>query len=112
MLHKINYTTILILLCLSALSKAQSTAEEKAILKVVNDEVTAIMARDYDKWASTMAHKPYTSSFWGGFNNYNHAEGWEDLSQNMKNLFHNNSPLPHHHLLKMLSLPSMEIWLR
>jgi len=94
MIHKPNYLIILVLFCLPTWSMAQSTADEKAVLKVMNELQTAWSERDYDKWAANMAHKPYTTSFWGGYNLYNHAEGWEKVDADAKNFFQNFNPVP------------------
>lgn len=93
MKNKINRTTFVVLFCLPVWGIAQNTADEKAVLKVVNELQTAWAERDYDKWAANMAHKPYTTAFWGGYNNYNHAEGWENVATDAKNFFQNFSPI-------------------
>lgn len=95
MFYKVHQYVCLFVFCISfpVLTLAQNTADEQAILKVIIADEAAWAGRNYDQWAANWAHKPYVVSFWGGYQGYTHAEGWEALSASAQNFFGNNQPV-------------------
>ena len=86
------YVFFMTLISIATVSVAQSTADEQAILKTINDNNAAWAARDFDKWASCWSHESYVASFWGGPNNYAQADDWDTFAESTKTFFQNTNP--------------------
>jgi hypothetical protein len=68
-----------------ALSRAQGTADEEAIKKVLLAETDFFFARDYQGWESTFADAPGAIQIWNNSDgSYTHAIGFQTISKNVR----------------------------
>lgn len=65
--------------------------EEMAIQKVIEDETTHYMARDYDNWSKCYVQSPMTYISWmspsANKNSLSMVQGWEDITKEIKTHF-------------------------
>ncbi|WP_430817824.1 hypothetical protein [Carboxylicivirga sp. RSCT41] len=82
--------TMVLLMLVSPAIMAQMSKDEAEVKKVIDDETSYFMQRDYDGWQSTWAHQ--SPIYWAVAtpNQYMEQTSWESLSQMMKTMFSNN----------------------
>jgi len=79
-------TTLVLLLALafSGCEQAIDMKKEKAaIIKVINTETDAYLARDFESMYATHVNDSLNMRLTAGADNYVFAEGWEDVSKHM-----------------------------
>ncbi len=73
------------------------TAEETVVKKVIDDYIMYFDQRDYDKWATCVAHDPMTSFTWAspyaGENGYIEAKGWDKVNEIAKAFMAEHAPV-------------------
>ena len=57
--------------------------EKAAIIKVINEETDAYLARDFEAMYATHVHDSLNMRLTAGADNYVFAEGWEEVSKHM-----------------------------
>ena len=94
-----NVFLIFLLSTLSAAAlfgQTNLSQEEATIKKVIEDEITYFMARDYDKWANCYVHSPMTSRSWlspsAHKGSFYAVQGWDNIAKKEKARFATTPP--------------------
>ncbi|MES2795984.1 MAG: hypothetical protein V4683_08465 [Bacteroidota bacterium] len=68
-----------------SLPKFDQAAEEKAIMKVIENETSCFFKGDYECWTKSWSHQPYAMQAWNNDNGtFDAAVGWDKINSQGK----------------------------